>query len=242
MSDAYISNELIHWTGRKKSSAEAFKTLKAICDEEQLHLTFCPNYIDASNNFTKNTAMVCFTDIPLVHSAEHCDQFGHFGIAFHKKNMIDYGANPVLYTTSKHFSAIKEVSGLLSKMSKLEMDREWQEELTRYHFTEKQTVSLREILEYLQEYSYKGKDNDPKATYYQREWRLAFNSLPFAGGISHLNPGMATIQGGGMRIFKFSPKDIAYLVVPNSFQDKAKLIAKNLNCSVKGFELEVPAP
>ena len=39
--------------------------------------------------------MVCFTDIPLHLSQEHCGIYGKFAIAFKKSNFIKYGANPV---------------------------------------------------------------------------------------------------------------------------------------------------
>jgi hypothetical protein len=43
--------------------------------------------------------MVCFTDVPLRHSNEHCNRYGRFGIAFHKLKMMNVGAQPVFYAS-----------------------------------------------------------------------------------------------------------------------------------------------
>src|SRR5438093_11530017 len=100
MTHEHISESLIHWTGRNKTDAEAFSTLKNICEERLLWLEYCPTYV--SVEFQERMKMVCFTDIPLRLSAFHCQQFRRFGIGFHKSKMIEYGANPVFYTTNQH--------------------------------------------------------------------------------------------------------------------------------------------
>jgi hypothetical protein len=82
----YVGDALVHWTGRKKTDEEAVAILKAICEESVLRLTYCPRYVQPDLN--PKASMVCFTDVPLKLSAEHCRQFGRCGIGFHKTAMI----------------------------------------------------------------------------------------------------------------------------------------------------------
>ncbi len=135
--------------------------------------------------------MVCFTDLPLSFSAEHCSKFGRCGIGFRKDAMIAYGANPVFYTTSKHLARIQHIETLLATMKELEKDREWKNAIEKYPFSEDETVALMEVLEFLEEYSYKNEDDGPYLHYYQREWRLPLGILPFAGDNKPLEPGMS---------------------------------------------------
>lgn len=236
----YISNELVHWTGRGKSEAQAFDTLKTICDERLLRLTYCPNYVQP--DYKPETAMVCFTDIPLRYSREHCDRFGRFGIGFKKPRMIHYGANPALYTTVTHFVRIRQIAAMLERMKDLEKDRQWREEFEQYFFTEDETVALLEVTEFLQEYSYKNSDLSDYVTYYQREWRLAFRSLPFAGDTTPHDPGMSCFykrNGNSYPIFKFAPSDVEFIIAPLRYWVAARRIAKHLGCKVKIYEFQV---
>ena len=188
--------------------------------------------------------MACFTDIPLKHSREHCAKFGRFGIGFKKSTMIQYGANPVLYTTGMHFNRIRHLAALLARMKDLGRDREWREEMEPYNFTEDEMIALIEVTEFLQEYSYKNLDDSDYVTYYQREWRLAFNSLPFAGGTNPHLPGMSCFyirNEQSYAILKFAPNDVSYIVVPLRFWWSARAIGKALGCKVKAYELAVDA-
>lgn len=211
----YIGNELIHWTGRNQSNNDAFEALSSICDENILHLSYCPTYVN--KEYEPKAAMVCFTDIPLKYAKEHCSKFGKFGVGFNKSKMILYGANPVFYTTGEHFDRIKKISSLLYRMEDLEKDREWKENHEPYHFTEDETVALQEVTDFLQEYSYKNQDDLCYVTYYQREWRLTFRSLLFAGNTKEWKPGMSCFhikKGKSYCSFKFSPDDIEFIIVP----------------------------
>jgi len=240
MSRKYVNESLIHWTGRGQTNDSAFSALKSICEENILRLTYCPNYV--STEYKPESAMVCFTDIPIKYSKEHCSKFGKFGIAFKKTKMIEYGANPALYTTGVHFERIKNVAGLLARMEDLEKDREWKEGIEDYKFTEDETTALQEIGGFLQEYSYKNKDNSDYVTYYQREWRLTFKSLPFAGGTKVHKPGMSCFYTRNRQrysIFKFSPDDVEFVVVPLKFWWRAKKLAKSLGCKLKIYEASV---
>ncbi len=236
----YVSDVLVHWTGRGRTEEDSFSALKAICEEERLRLTYCPNYVQPP--FQQNTAMACFTDIPLVLSREHCGRFGKFGIGFRKDAMVRYGANPALYTTGQHFHRIRHIADLLHRMKDLEKDREWREEGEAYRFTEEETLSLLEVTEFLQEYSYQNRDDIDYVTYYQREWRLAFNSLPFASGTGPPVPGESSIEcrdGKCHKVFRFSPSDVAFLVVPLRSWWAARPMATRLRCDLKIYEFAV---
>lgn len=237
---AYVNNTLVHWTGRGQTDSAALAALTSICDEKVLRLSYCPNY--ASEEYKKESAMVCFTDIPLWHAKEHCRIFGKFGIGFKKETMIGYGANPALYTTAGHFSRIKKISELLERMEDLEKDREWKDEVEPYNFTENETVAFQEVTDFLQEYSYKSQDPSGYVTYYQREWRLTFRSLPFAGGSKPQDPGMSCFyirNGKSYSTVKFSSDDVDYIVVPARHWRSGRRLAKRMGCKLKLYELSV---
>lgn len=240
MNRKYVNNELIHWTGRGSSENEAFSTMETICEEKVLRLSYCPNY--DKDNFKPRSAMVCFTDIPIKYSREHCNKFGKFGIAFRKDRMIEYGANPAMYTTRYHFERIKKLSNLVDRMLDLEKDREWKDAIEPYIFTEDQTLALKEVSELLQEYSHRNEDTKEYATYYQREWRLTFNSLDFSGGVKPHQEGTTCFyirNGKPYEIFKFVSMDVAYIVVPIRYWLRAKKISKKLKCKIKIHEFSV---
>ncbi len=236
----YINNELVHWTGRGQSDENAMNALASICDENILRLSYCPNYV--SENYKPESAMVCFTDIPLKFAREHCSKFGKFGIGFNKKKLIQYGANPALYTTGKHFDRIKKLAELLAKMEDLEKDRECKADFEPYSFTEDETVAFQEVTDFLQEYSYKNKDDSDYVTYYQREWRLTFRSLPFAGGTKPHEPGMSCFyirDNKAYSIFKFIPEDVEFIVVPLRYWRFGRKLANQMNCKLKIYEISV---
>jgi hypothetical protein len=240
MKRRYVNSELVHWTGRNPPGNDAFQALSAICQEEILRLSFCPRYVQGK--LKPNSAMVCFTDVPLKHSKEHCGNFGRFGIAFQKQNMISYGANPVFYTTGKHLKRIQEVAELTANLYQDYKDRDWKESGEPYQFTDPQFLALNETIEFTQEYSYKNADNEDYATYYQREWRLTFNSLEFAGSGTPHTAGKSSFynrDGDTHHIFKFAPEDVAYIIVPLRFYWQARKLAKKFNCGVKVYELAV---
>jgi hypothetical protein len=236
----YISEHLVHWTGRKGTDESAFNALEAICTEKILRLSYCPNY--KNKGYEPKSAMVCFTDIPLKHSKEHCSIFGKFGIGFKKNKLIEYGANPALYTTGVHFNRIKNIGALLARMEDFEKDREWKSEIEHYQFTEEETLALQEVTDFLQEYSYKNEDHEDYVTYYQREWRLTFRSLPFAGGSKPHSPGMScfyTRNGVSYSIFKYSPEDVEFIIAPLRYWLRARKLAQKIGCRLKIHEFSV---
>ncbi|TMO66712.1 hypothetical protein CWC18_02760 [Pseudoalteromonas aurantia] len=236
----YICNELVHWTGRGQDDESAVKALTSICEDQILRLSYCPNYVH--DDYKPEEAMVCFTDIPLKYAREHCSKFGKFGIGFNKNKMIQYGANPALYTTGQHFDRIKKLGELLARMEDLEKDREWKEDLEPYSFTEDETLAFQEVTDLLQEYSYKNKDQSDYVTYYQREWRLTFRSLPFAGGSKPHEAGMSCFyvrDNKRYSIFKFNNEDVEFIVVPVRYWLCGWKLAKQMKCKLKIYEMSV---
>ena len=244
--DNYISNTLVHWTGRGKDNENSFEILKSIISKQIIYLSYCPNYGTPTENPTvrdnindKKTMMVCFTDLPLIYSNEFCSKFGTFGIGFKKEKMIEYGANPVLYTTKKHIDRIENVNGLINKLLGEEVDREWRGEMERYQFTAEQLYSLHEFFGFTQEYSYKERD----INYYQREWRLNYDTLPFEVGKGAEKIGYGGMHGlvGGkfMCEMKFSIDDIDYIIMPKSFYKRRNELSELSNDKFLIYEVEV---
>ncbi|MEN6502859.1 MAG: abortive infection system antitoxin AbiGi family protein [Tenuifilaceae bacterium] len=233
----YINDTLVHWTGRAKDDDSAFEILKSIVTKQLLWLTKAPNF--GSTIRDKETMMVCFTDIPLRFSEKHCSLFGKFGVGFNKNKFIEYGANPVLYLTSTHNSRISEVNTLINRLLGENIDREWREQVDRYQFTEDQLYSLFELFSFSQEYKY----NDNHINYYQREWRIGYETLtPKIGGDPTI-PGQSGIRGivnGKMRCeMKFAPEDIDYIILPKSHYKRKNEILDIVDCKVKIYEVEV---
>ena len=233
----YINNTLVHWTGREKDDDSAFDVLKSIVNNQMLWLTPAPNF--GSTIPEKETMMICFTDIPLKFSKEHCSLFGKFGVGFKKENFINYGANPVQYLTSVHNNRISEVNTLINELLQKNVDREWKKEMEKYQFSEEQLYSLLELFGFTQEYKY----NNNHINYYQREWRIDYQTLtPKIGGNPTI-PGQSGLRGnisGKFRCeMKFAIEDIDYIVLPKSHYKRRNEILDNVNCEVKIYEVEV---
>lgn len=236
----YINSSLIHWTGRKKEKDDACLVLENICKEQMLRLIYCPPYVQ--ENLKSKVKMVCFTDIPLEHSREHCIQFGEFGLVFDKQKMIEYGANPVLYTTRKHLDRIRNITCLLERMKDMEKDREWRSEVEAFNFSEDESIALLEVLGLSQEYSYKNVDGARYVNYFQREWRLMFNVLVSAGSTKEHKQGKSSFyikDGISCAVFMLGKSDIEYIIALAEYVERASVAANILGCHVKIYESEV---
>jgi len=248
----FISKTLTHWTGRNKPEHEAFEILKKIINTKKILLTYCPNYPKLSKNQQLRTMMVCFTDIPLELSADHCAEFGKFGIGFSKERMILYGANPVFYTTNEMSEKVESFISLIGRLQSEEKDREWSainsngDDGVRYQFDTDQFNSMTELAGFMQNYQY----NDSKIDYYQREWRINYETLPQAIGMEPQNiPGQGAIYGsigeGDKRPIAsmlFDLNDIDFIVVPREYSPQAEQLVKGSRAGVKIYENEVNEP
>jgi hypothetical protein len=194
--------------------------------------------------------MVCFTDIPLHLSQEHCALFGKFGIGFSKEKMIQYGANPVLYTTVKMNERVEKFISLIGRLQSEEVDREWRDATLnddigdRYQFSSEQFVAMFELAGFMQNYQY----SDTSIDYYQREWRINYETLPKAFALEPQDtPGQGAIQGSIVtnnqkRIacsMLIDLDDIDFIVVPREYGDKARNITNGFRAEVKIYEDEV---
>jgi hypothetical protein len=228
--DNYINSTLVHWTGRDKNDENAFEILKKIISSQKIHLSYCPNHatpVDETstkdNINDKQTMMVCFTDLPLKYSSTFCAKFGTFGIGFKKSKMIEYGANPVFYTTPKHLDRIRNTNSLINKLISEEKDREWKDGNLNegvgenYQYTGEHLYALNELFGFTQEFSYKDRDEN----YYQREWRINYETLPLEVGKGAEKVGYGgihqEIRGKILCEMKFAIEDIDYLILPKSF-------------------------
>jgi hypothetical protein len=101
----YVSNELIHFVGRRlETDSEKYNLLKAILTEGRLSasggkgldptVTTSPK-IDYFNKIRSTS--VCFCDIPFRDLQFHMHKYGKFGISFTKSFLCGLGANPVFY-------------------------------------------------------------------------------------------------------------------------------------------------
>lgn len=246
----FISNTLTHWTGRNKTEESAFEIIEKIINTKKILLTFCPSYPRLPENRQLKTMMICFTDIPLNLSKEQCEKFGKFGIGFSKEVMIKYGANPVLYTTREMDEKVETFISLVGRLQNEEVDREWRDATLnddfgdRYQFTSEQFDALAELAGFMQNYQYSENSID----YYQREWRINYQTLPKAIGMEpQIIPGQGAIHGSvgeddNKKIacsMLYDLDDIDYIVVPRNFYQQALELVNGLRAIVKIYEDEV---
>lgn len=134
MRNHFISNYLTHWTGKDKDDTMGLKNLESIVSLKQLWLNYCPHFRPA-NYVEANLRMVCFTDIPHHLSKEHCSRYGKFGIVFKKNNLMNYGANPVLYLTENKKDDATNVYNFICELvhdEKYDVPKKYIESLERF--------------------------------------------------------------------------------------------------------------
>lgn len=246
----FISKTLTHWTGRDKPDSEAFQIIENIIKTKKLFLTYCPNYPNLPDNRQIRTMMVCFTDIPLHLSQEHCARFGKFGIGFSKEKMTQYGANPVLYTTKEMNERVETFISLIGRLQSEEVDREWRDSKLnndvgdRYQFTSEQFYAMFELAGFMQNYQY----NDTSIDYYQREWRINYETLPKALGLEPQDTaGQGALHGyigsGNKKktacSMLFDLNDIDFIVVPREYEEQTRILMNELRAEIKVYEDEV---
>ncbi len=174
--------------------------------------------------------MVCFTDVPLRHSAEHCKRYGRFGVAFHKLRLMNVGAQPVFYA---------------SHACKKDMDRIFsflQSELQQPTIQQEVLRALHRHFYYIQRLS-DGRVDRRDSYYYEREWRLGEQTLVPEAKLLRPNAKYHAKQEGyppytgrlfevdGKSYFAFDNDDVAFLVVPRDYRDRVR--------NPHGFPVEV---
>ena len=213
------NKDLLHFTGRSRSDNGAYEILKTILNTSELLMSYCPTF--AKEVFEKNFMMVCLADPEKVDIIKHRELFGNFAIAFKRKPVIKYGANPILYVTTKNLVHIKSQMEMLKKFEDLNKDREWKEELEPFQFTNDELLSFYFTAGLSQELEYKGeKDN-----YFQSEWRILYQPDFFLGYGKSNDAGMirpSNLNGKNVGYLKFEKQDVSYLLVPEQFAEQAK--------------------
>lgn len=217
--NGYISDYLLHWTGKSGDDKAAADVLSIIASTCQLLLSYNVFHIlDIYNKIHEK--MVCFTDVPLSHAAQHCKRYGRFGIAFHKLSLMNVGTQPVFYAThaSKHdldviFDFLHEQKQALTI------------ETTLFN-------ALHRHFYFMQIFS-EGKADEKDTCYYEREWRIGKQNLapvemwnrPDNPKYHILKAGYPLYCGklfidGEKEYFQFSKKDVAFLICPRDWKTK----------------------
>jgi hypothetical protein len=216
--DGYISEYLVHWTGKDGDDAGA-RIISVIASTCQLLLSYNVFHVlDIYNKIREK--MICFTDVPLALSAQHCSRYGRFGIAFHKIRLMIVGTQPVFYATQANKHDLDVIFNFLQSQNQTKtIDPPVLDALLRHFY-------------FMQIFSY-GEANNNNAYYYEREWRLGKQNLaPVAMWDHPDNPKYRIIQAGYPRhcgklfidgedeYFQFYREDVAFLICPQAWKTK----------------------
>lgn len=211
--NGYISDYLIHWTGGNDDE-QGLSVLDTIASTLRLQLSF--NHLHIFDLFHEvHDKMVCFTDVPLRHSSEHCKRYGRFGIVFHKLKLMNVGAQPVFYA---------------SHACKRDMDvifRFLQEQVQHPTLHREVLRALHRHFYFVQQLS-DGRADVHDTFYYEREWRLGEQTLIPEQDLLRPNAKYLSQQEGyppytgrlvmkdGKSYFSFTGEDVAFLIAPRS--------------------------
>lgn len=223
------NKNLLHFTGRERADNDAYEILKIILNTSELLMSYCPTF--AKETFEKRFMMACLTDPEKVDITKHRSLFGNFAIAFKREPMIIYGANPVLYVTTKNLVHIESQICMLKKFEDLNKDREWKEEIEPYQFTHDELLSFYFTAGLSQELEYKGK----KDNYFQSEWRILYQPDLFLGHGKSNEPGMirpSSLNGKNVGYLKFDEQDVSYILVPEQYAEKATNDYPNISVKI----------
>lgn len=229
----HINEYLTHWTGRKKTAKQSFEILEKIVNSKKLRFSENTNSFPSSKIENKNL-MICFTDTPITQSHEHCLRYNYFGISFNKKEMIDHGANPVLYLVDNR-----------------QNNQEYLHQFLMQHlFPSNETSLLMSWFSSIsQPYDTKILAHKNSAEFYEREWRLnrilpfhwlstseasqgKYNEYPFKGKMEREQIG-ADINRE-LFYLEFDPIIIENIIVPKSYEKKGQALIKRagLKCEL----------
>lgn len=235
--NGYISDNLIHWTG-KNGDDDGVQNLSAIVSTCRLRLSYNRVHIlDIRHELHEK--MVCFTDVPIQHSREHCLRYGKFGVAFDKKQLMFVGAQPVFYAP---IAAQKDMNIIfnffLAQQKEPTLPVRILDALHRHFFL---TQRLSD-----------GPQFARNTFYYEREWRLGEQNLKteeeharemkaWADGNDQEGTYQAyfgrLVRDGDKSFFAFDSEQVAFLVAPRGCHSRIK----NPHCfPVEAYEDLVP--
>jgi hypothetical protein len=210
--NGYISNYLIHWTGKHgdEKGAEVLSIIASTC---RLLLSYnCLHIFDINHEIHEK--MVCFTDVPLAHSEQHCSRYGCFGVAFNKLPLMNIGAQPVFYASH----ACKRDMDIIFQFI--------QEQTTRTTIEPTLFKALHRHFYYIQRLS-EGRADKNDTFYYEREWRLGEQTLIPPEKLNRSNAKFHCQQEGyppytgrlakeaDNSYFDFDKAHVAFLVAPS---------------------------
>jgi len=107
----HISSLLTHWADKScRSDEDRYDILinKIVRYQDLLfsfnNVPFASKYGGLRSKDCWGTKMVCFTDIPLSMSVDHCDKYSKFGISFRKAPLANCCVCPVAYAINPSIS------------------------------------------------------------------------------------------------------------------------------------------
>lgn len=212
--NGYISDYLIHWTGREGDEKGAYVlnliscTLRLLLSYNTLHVFDFAHTVDEK--------MTCFTDVPLRHSHDHCKRYGRFEVAFQKQRIMNKGAQPVFYASHSCKEDMDSIFKYLqAQVKEPTLPKEILWALHRHFY-------------FMQRFS-DGQADKRDTYYYEREWRLGEQSLLSDSQLARSNPKYQAKKEGyppytGRRFiegeatyFAFDPEDVAFLIAPREY-------------------------
>lgn len=228
----HINEFLTHWTGRNKDADAAFHILSEIVNNGELKLsdiqvTFQNSVIDV------HVKTVCFTDTPIEQSKNHCERYGYFGISFNKENLIEHGANPVLYLVDN-----RKINQEFLNAQEIDLNNQQNDYYGRQ-------LLLNFFKGIAQPYDSKKYPNWPE--HLEREWRIS-RKIPFeavlnaeASGqkiLEHPFLGKTIIKPDRNPYLQFDKSIIENIIVPTGYETKGNdLLVKNaLDSKLYTFE------
>jgi len=213
----YISEYLVHWTG-KSGDDDGARVLSLIVSSVRLLVSYNRIHIfDFTHEIHEK--MVCFTDVPLRHSQEHCKRYGRFGIAFHKLKLMNKGAQPVFYASHTCKRDMDEIYRFL------------QGQLRNMTVPENVFRAIHRHFYFVQRFS--DDRADARDTYYyEREWRLGEQTLLNEEQRQRDNAIFRAVEEGyppylgklvsenDKNFFEFEVNDVAFIIVPKGYEGK----------------------
>lgn len=199
----------------------------------------CENGFPEVDGSKMHSTMICFTDTPLEHSLEHCQRYNYFGISFNKDEMIEMGANPVLYLVEKR----KDYQKNLKKIQHEVLPKKWGGFETYVPIDVRYNLSW--FLSVTQPYKTLKVEEKGFAEYLEREWRI-IRALPYHNESKLIKTNFdikeINCEWNDKKevlswecYLSFNPNIIEKIIVTKGYEERArKLIKKyNLKCSLQ---------